>query len=419
MAAYTPTTWVNDSAPALSAANLNKLTNEIESQAAALSISHSLPNWIDNNPPALTDAAPLNEMERVTELIAIDQSLSYTKTVWSAGWTPARNAANFNKLEQAAEDARTAIDAGNPAPPSSALRFTPLPLTNATTINVTPATSFQVLDDSKDYIINFGDYISTAGPSIIGGRRVWMKGRITINASATVNPFGLALWPRNGAYHYLEGVHVRPRTSDNQHLHDGILVRHNGTYPSNVNSRIIIQNTLIGPVSIKLGASNSEHADVLQFQSDYPGQLWTDRVTGLSDYSGIMMSNFTIGLQDHHRVNIRGVDVTPTYSFATGVGFYQGIAASRVNFDDFWINPWSEPITAAVYPSTSGRNISPTDGVSAAVLETDGTSDYLRWPNSASGLIGKLRSGIPSGGDFVDTADVANPSYTFGSQGYQ
>lgn len=98
--AYTPTIWVNDQAPALSAANLNKLTDELEAQAATHGIAHSLPTWADGTSPALTDANPLNEMERVTELLSTATGLSYTRTIWSTGWTPARSAMRLNKLEQ-------------------------------------------------------------------------------------------------------------------------------------------------------------------------------------------------------------------------------------------------------------------------------------------------------------------------------
>lgn len=98
--AYTPTVWVNNAAPALSAANLNKLTDEIEAQAAVESISHSLPTWVNGSAPALTEAAPWNEMERVVQLVAVARGLSYTKTTWEAGWIPGRNAFRLNRLEQ-------------------------------------------------------------------------------------------------------------------------------------------------------------------------------------------------------------------------------------------------------------------------------------------------------------------------------
>jgi len=117
MTAYTPTVWVNDQAPALSAANLNKLTNELEAQAAQLSISHTLPNWADGAVPALTEATPLNEMERVVLAVATALGLPYTKTVWEIGWVPARNAARFNKLEVQVVANRVALDIVPPPPP--------------------------------------------------------------------------------------------------------------------------------------------------------------------------------------------------------------------------------------------------------------------------------------------------------------
>jgi hypothetical protein len=106
---YTPTAWANNVPPPLSAANLNKLTNELASQAAAKGISHSLPTWADGVAPALTDAAPLNEIERVTQAVAASLSLSYSPTVWSSGWEPSRNATRFNRLEAQAQANRAAI----------------------------------------------------------------------------------------------------------------------------------------------------------------------------------------------------------------------------------------------------------------------------------------------------------------------
>lgn len=303
------------------------------------------------------------------------------------------------------------------SPPSGdKLLFTPPGYPSFAGYTQMALSNFMVLDDTKDYIINVGDYVATGGPSIIGGRNVVIRGgRITINASSTVTPFGIALWPRNGAKFHIEGLRIRPNPSDNQHLHDGILIRHNATYPSNANSRIVVQNCLVGPVSIKMGYTNSEHADVMQFQSDYPGQLWMDRLTGLSDYSGFMLSNFIVGMLDIHRANLRGYEVNPSYSFATGVALYQGSNQSRIQMDDFWVEPWQEPIGGAVYPAQGGRTSAPSDTFSAAVLETDATSQYLRWPDSRSNLLGKLRVGVPSGGDFVTEADVSLP---YSSPGY-
>jgi len=116
MTAYSPTVWVNGTAPALNATNLNKLKNELASQAAAKSISHSLPTWANGVPPAISDAAPLNEMERVTAAVATSLGLSYTPTSWASGWVPARNATRFNHMEQQAQANRVVIDVPPPQP---------------------------------------------------------------------------------------------------------------------------------------------------------------------------------------------------------------------------------------------------------------------------------------------------------------
>ena len=115
MAEYVPTVWVNNTSPAMTAANLNKLTDELESQATAISLLHTLPTWADGVAPAITDAAPWNEMERVVDQVAASQGLSYAPTVWENGWTPARNAARLNKLEAQAQANRAALESVVPA----------------------------------------------------------------------------------------------------------------------------------------------------------------------------------------------------------------------------------------------------------------------------------------------------------------
>lgn len=110
--AYTPTVWVNNQPPALSAANLNKLTDELGAQALVQGISHSLPTWADGAAPALTEAAPLNEMERIAAAVATSLDLTYAPTEWLSGWTPSRNAYRFNKLETAVQSNRIALDMG-------------------------------------------------------------------------------------------------------------------------------------------------------------------------------------------------------------------------------------------------------------------------------------------------------------------
>lgn len=124
MTAYARNTWVNDTTPALNATNLNRLTNELKLQAVDKNIPHTLPTWADGGAPAITDASPLNEMERVVQAITTSLGLTaYVPTTWGTGWTPARNATRLNRMEAQAVITRNAIDAAGP-PPTGVLRDT-------------------------------------------------------------------------------------------------------------------------------------------------------------------------------------------------------------------------------------------------------------------------------------------------------
>lgn len=112
MTAYVPTVWHNDASPPMNAANLDKMTDELELQAANFGIAHTLPDWTDGAVPAITDAVPWNEIERVLTLVSAACSQTYVPVVWSEGWTPARNATNLNHIEQQLETNRTIIDGG-------------------------------------------------------------------------------------------------------------------------------------------------------------------------------------------------------------------------------------------------------------------------------------------------------------------
>ncbi len=108
---YSPTVYVNGQAPAINATDLNKLTNELKSQATLKGVTHTLPTWTNGIAPAVSDPVPLNEMERVAQAVAVSLGdNTYTPTVWQASWTPARNATNLNHLENRAQSNRALIE---------------------------------------------------------------------------------------------------------------------------------------------------------------------------------------------------------------------------------------------------------------------------------------------------------------------
>jgi hypothetical protein len=207
---YTPTNWKNapDTSTPMSATNLNKLTDELESQAAVFAIPHTLPTWANGVAPAITDPNPLNEMERVTAAVAQQLGLSYGQTVWESGWNPARNATRLNKLETAAMLARSAIEnlsTGNKltwAPPGfpNYVGYQQRTISNsALTHTVTPGTNV----DAK---FTISGPVTAGAVTIDGFRNVVIIGG-EINRTSTSPGNVLRLFRIDGIVH-LEGVWI-------------------------------------------------------------------------------------------------------------------------------------------------------------------------------------------------------------------
>lgn len=300
---YTPTTWVNDSPPPLSAANLNKLTEELRSQALVTGIANTLPTWVDGANPALTDAAPLNELERVAQAVAQNVGLTYTPTAWSSGWTPARNAARFNQLEQQAVANRQAL-----TPVGAALTYQPPHyngggadprlITSYTGLTAAPAPTFSAsvgytynLNDSTDYFLDLGYKSWNAynfGPGntprtslrISGGRDVVIVGgEIAFNSNNIYDDCaGLEIYQGNSAGTvYVEGVKI---TSVN-----GVTVR---TARTVVLQHVYIYARTFEDKDNAGRGGDGNHADVVQVWALGVGcSIYMDRVTGLTWYTGL------------------------------------------------------------------------------------------------------------------------------------
>lgn len=230
------------------------------------------------------------------------------------------------------------------------------------------------LDDSKDYLFvnGMGDFSYSEGVYIEGGRNVVViGGRITATGLERGHGVGLSLRGRvSGAHHYIEGVRIRPAYSGStplRRLHDGIATR-GGT------GKITIQNCLVGPVAIKEGFTEAQgHADVLQVQAGpWEGELRVHRLTGMTDYTGVMESEILVRKQNWHQVNLKGVNLDP----------------AEVAWTTFYANN-----------STTMAGLSLTefycDGFSAGAV-----------PSSLNNVI---KRGLPPGGDFVTEAMVALP----------
>lgn len=317
-----------------------------------------------------------------------------------------------------------------PEPVGAKLRWAPPSLVNPITLtipNVPTANSQRdfVLNDATDYVVRLGDYAFGGGIRFRGGRNVVLiGGRITINTNfgsigGTTNVSsrtGLKLWPSGSSYYHIEGLEVRPdpNVDGGSDLHDGIVLQGNNSILTNSASRIVLQNCRVGPTSIRIGETDaSGHSDFFQNQSEnapgFQGQIWMDHVTGLFDYSGIMLTDVCrTPLLDLHNVNLRKVPVHPSYQGhhfiykdaddSNGAGF------QVVKLDEFWgdlggVTTWAWAYTFNPGATATGRDAS--------------GRMYAEW--TGHDISGRAYQGVPPGGDFCP-AGVAGLGYV--SPGY-
>ena len=430
MAAYTPTNWQNYAAGGtpLSAANLNKLTDELEAQALALGIIHSLPTWANGAPPALTDPAGLNEMENVTSLVAGQMGLSYTKTVWQAGWTPGRNATNLNKLEAAAQAARIAIDASPPtgdlltwAPPGLTPGANPqlaasYPGYAVRHINNSSLNISGTVGSTNDVFIIWDEVItnSTGEKRVIisGWRNVVIIGGERNNSVANLygtNGAGIQIDKCIGTVH-LEGIKMQ-----GPGLGDGFVTTTGPETGGQPGAIVRLQNCYV-----RNNAISDLHADGFQLWSDPGGgfnggvrTLQMDRSTIHSTWQGIFLGTHDGVFQgpgDVRNSNIVGVGPqSPATHWGMGWIFFKGCYpdvggfTSTITFSNVWAdNEEYRNRTGVAYVNNVTPNSAGSDGsggtscgrannpARVCVQGSDAQGTYINWPNASSDCKGKI-----------------------------
>jgi hypothetical protein len=230
------------------------------------------------------------------------------------------------------------------------------------------------LSDNVDYLFvnGLGDFSYSEGVYLEGGRNVVViGGRITATGLERGHGVGLSLKGHvAAAHHYIEGVRIRPQydgTKPLRRLHDGFATR-------GAVGKITIQNCLVGPVAIKEGFTPEQgHADVLQVQAGpWEGELRVNRLTGMTDYTGIMESEILVRKQNWHEVNLRGVDIDPANKAWTTFYANNATTMAGLSLTEFYCDAFG----AGAVPS-SLNNI--------------------------------IKRGLPAGGDYVTEADVKLP----------
>jgi hypothetical protein len=267
------------------------------------------------------------------------------------------------------------------APPSGYERFT--------VVNVPVRGPLPRLDDRTDYRLVMPSSPRRQPLTIDGGRHVVViGGEIDIEDA------------RTGPESAFRGILVRGGSVNGRIVHlEGLLIHsRGGTISDGINtsagdSRFVlqVQNVRIGPLprAYRNGSKN-HHPDVIQTWGGV-GEVRVDRLTGISAYQGLFFKadfNGPHGNVDIRRTNLRGL---------TG-GAYQlwlsdkGGRWPAVKLDDVWIEPSPGRAFARTMWPDSGSN---------APTISNGRATWSRLP-----VTGSVRSGSPSGGDFVPASSV-------------
>ncbi len=330
-------------------------------------------------------------------------------------------------------------------PPGDQLPYAPpvagaggVAVVNWTMTNANRQSTLLVNGGGRDLVITAGEALTGPVYQIGGGgggpwrNVIWIGGKITDTGGG--NHYALAI-AATGTVH-LEGLDIRC---------DGDALACRGGSPTAIWQ---VQNCRH---EVHFNGSPYEHSDCFQFQGGTKlDKLRFDRCTMVTDYQGFMlrfpdaaayMNSGNFGRLNFRR-RIPGEDPDQAYifipdedpAFGHGPGQTQ---IGEIQYDDVWIEHSGDlnTNTYIIHPSWKFDSAFSAGGWYSirrgAFKETDGISDYLRPSDSgdvvppggtASGQscltphwAGKLRFGVPPGGDFCPVG-VAGMGYV--SPGY-
>jgi hypothetical protein len=308
-----------------------------------------------------------------------------------------------------AEDARRKLGA-TPVPgpvPGDKLAFSPPPLSNPVTIQVTNANKQLTLDPAKDYILEVVEKLTNApGLWIMGGRNVHLiGGHVAMEAPGGGNAYAehtavkirdVDFYAPKAGHVFVEGLLI-----DGAHTCDGIVTACSLKTVTIQNCRVTVRPR---PATLP-----GIHEDCIQIQGAV-GPLRIDKLTGYTVLQGIF-------IQAHDGQNVGPIDIRRMNTHGAYHSIYQandsktGAAlTSVIKLTDYHISD-SHPqkvFGLDVFPQSDG-NGSPGR---RAVVSPDGKYLTFEGPYAMSG---RIENGGPPGGDFVP-AGVAGLGYI--SPGY-
>lgn len=288
---------------------------------------------------------------------------------------------------------------------SDKLRWAPPPLSHPVTLQLRDGITYNKLDDSKDYIVKLPRNKKVGSTVLEGGRNIviiggWITLPVLPDKSNAAMSRGIYIKNSVGVVH-IEGVLI---DGSGGGMSDGIDI-------DAPKATVQIENVRVEGI---YGYFDQFHADVVQ---PFGGvkDLRIDKLTGYTGYQGL-----TIGrdLGDMGSAEISRVNLVATGDQIWGRHNNSGYLvwlthASDCRFDfpiklrEVWVQPRpTRSLADSVWPPIGGKTACPSEA-------RDDDSE-ARFPRLS--ILGRVRKGLPPGGDFVP-AGVAGVNYV--SPGYR
>lgn len=285
------------------------------------------------------------------------------------------------------------------------LLWAPPPLDHPITIQLGAGQTYNRLDDAKDYVIKLPKTKKVGTTMLEGGHNiVIIGGHITLPETADKSNAALsrAIYIKNnvGVVH-IEGVLI---DGSGGGMSDGIDI-------SAPQSIVQIENVRVDGI---YGYSDQFHADVVQTFGGFK-ELRIDKLTGYSAYQGLTIGidRGPNGAAEINRANLVAIHDQMWGPHNNG-GFMIWMTADNacqkifpIRLRQVYVQPRNgSSLANAVWPPATARTACP--------AKVAGDDSEARFP--AIPVTGRIRKGLPPGGDFVP-AGVAGIDYV--SPGYR
>lgn len=276
------------------------------------------------------------------------------------------------------------------------LTWAPPAMENPETVWIEPSGGGTLrLDHNRDYILQMPDVPVTNSLYVIGGRNIIMiGGHISIpwqGDGASIRARTMLIFRETTGT-----VHVEGLLGDGEDISEGIQI-------DSPDAIVQIQNVRIENIHARdQNGFSDNHPDLVQVYGN-AAQVRIDRLTGSSDYQGLMFQVDFNGPQKPIFVLRTNMRTLPTARYMFWVR-PDGNAAPIV-LRDVWLEvppQRRDGLGGAVWPDVRGNFPN-----QAQISVDENGNNYATWPAEMRPQIdGRVTQGIPPGGDFVPRESV-------------